>query len=211
MNKKFERNLDINVFGRHLFSLSSCRIWQKTTPEKEPPLPSVPLTDTGFEDKGREPLFVINSLMLHECFKLLTRTEDEGLHAVTGSIIGNLRSLERVIPLSLSMQNVVGAAADNGALASSLIRLNDFGLRPLAYFHSHPTCGVNATCPSSTDRQTQSTMEESGSEIIGGIFSRDGFVRFYANRKVPNVRVLGKRIKKIEQNVYQLETEENIS
>jgi proteasome lid subunit RPN8/RPN11 len=210
MDKKFERNVNINVFGRHLFSLSSLRIWQKATPKKKSALSLVPPADAGFEDKGSEPLLVINSLMLHDCFKLLTRTENESLHAVTGSIIGNIRSLERIIPLSLSEQNVVGAAADNGDLADRLMRLNDFGLRPLAYFHSHPSCGVNATCPSSTDRQTQSTMEMSGSKIIGGIFSRDGYIRFYANKSEPNMRVMGKRVRKVEKNVYQLEIEEDL-
>ena len=210
MDKKFERNLDISIFGSHLFSLSSCRVWQKAASKKKPALSSVPPADAGFGGKAREPLFVINSLMLYECFQLLTRTEDEDLHAVTGSIIGNLRLLEHVIPLSLRVQNVVGAAADNYNLASSLIRLNDFGLRPLAYFHSHPGSGVNATCPSGTDRQTQSTMEESGSEIIGGIFSRDGYVRFYANKSEPNIHVLGRRVRKVGKNVYQLEVKENV-
>jgi hypothetical protein len=210
MDKRFERNIDINVFGRSLFSLSSCRVWQKAAPKKKPTLSSAPPADSGLKDKGGEPLFVINSLMLYECFKLLTRTEDENLHAVTGSTIGNLRSLERIIPLSLSKQNVVGAVADNNSLANSLIRLNDFGLRPLAYFHSHPGYGMNATCPSSTDKQTQATMEESGSEIIGGIFSRDGYVRFYANKCDPKINVIGKQVRKVGKNVYQLEVEEDI-
>ena len=210
MNKQFERNLNISVFGRHLFSLSSCRVWQKVAAEKETTLLSVPPADTIFKDRGREPLFVINSLMLYECFKLLTRTENENLHAITGSIIGNLRTLDRIVPLQLSLQSMAGAEAENSSLATEFIRLNDFGILPLAYFHSHPSCGVNATCPSGIDRQTQSTMEESGSEIIGGIFSRDGYVRFYANKSEPNIRVVGKRVKKVGKNVYLLEIEENV-
>jgi len=210
MNKQFKRNLDISVFGRHLFSLNSCKVWQKADTVKESVLLSVPSACTSSEDKNKGPLFLINSLMLYECFKLLTQTEDENLHTVTGSIIGRLRSLERIIPLSLSVQSPAGAIADNRALADSLIHLNNFGLIPLAYFHSHPGYGANTTCPSSTDRQTQAAMEKSGSEIIGGIFSRDGYICFYANKSEPNIHIAGKRIRKVGKNVYQLEIEENL-
>jgi proteasome lid subunit RPN8/RPN11 len=200
----------MRAFGRDFLSFGFDRIRQGTTgvqqvkPIRTQIKPALP------ETAARPSIFLANSLFLHECFAMLTRTEAEDVHAVTGSVIGNLRTLDRIIPLQLSLQCSVGAEAENGSLADAFIRLNDFGLLPLAYFHSHPGYGVQATQPSGTDRQTQETMEKSGSEIIGGIFSRDGFVRFYSNRKVPNVRVLGKRVKKVEQNVYKLEIEENI-
>ena len=85
------------------------------------------------------------------------------------------------------------------------MHIHDYGLLPLGYFHSHPGCGPRATRPSDTDRQTQAIMEESGSKIIGGIFSRDGFVRFYANDWEPDIRIVGKQIRKVAQNVYHLE------
>jgi len=206
MNKQIKRNVDIRIFGRHLLSLNSCRLWQQTLPESDT-LPAKTLPADISETEHKEPVYVINSLMLRDCFDLLTQMDSEDIHAVTGSVVGNVRSLERIIPLSLSMQSAVGAVADNKSLADQLIHLNDFGMRPLAYFHSHPGCSVNAVHPSNTDRQTQSTMEQSGSDIIGGIFSQDAFVRFYANGFTPNVKVIGKKVKEIKRNVYKLEIE----
>jgi proteasome lid subunit RPN8/RPN11 len=156
------------------------------------------------------PVFVISSLLLHDCFKLLTKTGDESLHALTGLVFSQTRVLERIIPLRLSRQSVAGAEAANESLATELLRLNDFGMLPLAYFHSHPGYGTSATQPSGTDRQTQDAMEKSGGHILGGIFARDRFVRFYANRMEPHVRVVGKRVKEVAKNVYRLETEEDL-
>jgi proteasome lid subunit RPN8/RPN11 len=153
---------------------------------------------------------VISSLLLHDCFRVLTKTEDEDLHALTGLVFPRTRVLERIVPIRLSRQGVAGAEASNESLATELLRLSDFGMLPLAYFHSHPGYGPSATQPSGTDRQTQGAMEKSGSQILGGIFSRDRFVRFYANRMEPHVRVVGKRVKEVARNVYRLETEEDL-
>jgi proteasome lid subunit RPN8/RPN11 len=211
MDKRFEKTYTFRVCGLTLVSFCYHWTWEQAVRETETtPVQIVP-AKTDLKEKDGEPLFVVNSLMLHECFKQLMRTEEESLHAITGSVIGNIRSLERIIPLSLNRQSTAGASAENESLANEFIELYEFGLRPLAYFHSHPSCGIGATRPSSTDRQTQSTMEQSGSEIIGGIFSRDGFVRFYANKVKPNVRVLGKKVSNVEKNVYRLEIEENVS
>ena len=210
MDKRFEKAFTFNVCGWPLVSFGYHRVWEQVVRETEATPALIIPAKTDLEEKEREPLFVINSLMLHECFKQLMRTEDESLHAVTGSVIGNIRSLERIIPLSLNRQSVAGASAEYESLAKEFIELYEFGLRPLAYFHSHPSCGVGATRPSNTDRQTQSTMEQSGSEIIGGIFSHDGFVRFYANKVKPNVRVLGKKVSDVGKNVYRLEIEEDL-
>jgi len=210
MVTEVERHFVLRIFGLSLFSLDFQQSRQQADPDSKAPLTKPLSADTTGEGNDREPLFIINTLMLHECFKKLTKTASEDLHAVTGSVVDNIRSLERIVPLSLSIQNMAGAAADNRSLAIQLMRLNKFGLRPLAYFHSHPGRGISATQPSITDRETQSLMEQSGSEIIGGIFSRDGFVRFYANKSEPNVHVVGKQIIKVNNNVYRLEAEEDI-
>jgi hypothetical protein len=211
MRHSYKYAFRMRAFGRDFLSFSFDRIRQGTTGTQRVKPHSTQIKPALPETTARPSIFLANSLFLHECFAMLTRTEAEDVHAVTGSVIGNLRTLDRIIPLQLSLQCSVGAEAENSSLADAFIHLNDFGLLPLAYFHSHPGYGAQATQPSGTVRQTQATMEKSGSEIIGGIFSRDGFVRFYSNRKAPNVRVLGKRVKKVEQNVYKLEIEENIS
>ena len=210
MDKRFEKTYTFRVCGLPLVSFDYHQAREQSVAETETRSVQIVPAKTDLKEKDGESLFVVNSLMLHDCFKQLMRTEEESLHAITGSVIGNIRSLERIVPLSLSRQSVAGATAKNQSVANEFIELYEFGLRPLAYFHSHPGCGVGATRPSSTDKQTQSTMEQSGSEIIGGIFSRDGFVRFYANKVKPNVRVLGKKVNNVEKNVYRLEIKEDL-
>jgi proteasome lid subunit RPN8/RPN11 len=193
-----------------LFSFGLRRSWAKPATDVIS-APGEAITEvTEPKEKDGEPVFIVTSLMLHDCFKALTRTSDEGLHAVTGSTLGNVRSLERMIPLSLSAQSPGSAVADDESVVDRFLHLYEYGLRPLAYFHSHPGCGLGATLPSRTDRQTQANLEQSGSDIIGGIFSRDGFVQFYSNRRKPDVRVVGKRVRKVGKNAYKLESEEDI-
>jgi proteasome lid subunit RPN8/RPN11 len=210
MDKKIERKFELKLFNLPLLSFNHCRLQGRNHHESQSQSTQIVSDSKAQKDKDKKPVFVINSLMLYRSFKLLTETANENLHAVTGSVTGRMRSLEQIIPLRLSVQNVGGAAAENQSLAEEFLNLYQFGMRPLGYFHSHPGCGISATNPSGTDRQTQLDMEQSGSEIIGAIFSRDGFIRFYANSHQPNVRVFGKRVKRIKKNVYKLEIEEDL-
>jgi len=210
MDKKTERKFELKLFNLPLLSFSHYRLRYRNCHEPQSQSSQVARDNKAEKAKDKKPVFVINSLMLFRSFKLLTETANENLHAVTGSVTGRIRSLEQIIPLHLSVQNIGGAAAENQSLAEEFLNLYQFGLRPLGYFHSHPGCGISATKPSGTDKQTQLDMEQSGSEIIGAIFSRDGFIRFYANSNQPNVRVFGKRVKRIKKNVYKLEIEEDL-
>ena len=203
MNTVTEKSVLLSVFGRRFISITR-------TVRQELPLPATAPTDRPVvrpAPASRPTVFLINSLFLRDCFRLLTKTADEGLHVVTGTKVRHLRTLERIVPVALSRQSVAGAAADDQSLAEELMKLNDFGMLPLAYFHSHPGRGIDATVPSGTDRRTQAVMEEAGAEIIGAIFSRDGYVRFFANAADPKVKVLGKKIKEVSANVFQLETD----
>ena len=201
-----ERKIGVSVLGHELLVIRLQRILNGTA-EPGATLPAAPRSvPRVLVPRGGAPVFVISSLLLHDCFRVLTKTEDEDLHALTGLVFPRTRVLERIVPIRLSRQGVAGAEASNESLATELLRLSDFGMLPLAYFHSHPGYGPSATQPSGTDRQTQGAMEKSGSQILGGIFSRDRFVRFYANRMEPHVRVVGKRVKEVARNVYRLET-----
>ncbi len=210
MDRKIKSVFELKIFSLPLFSVCRYKSWYKKHRKLQSASAQPEKNEKTSERKNTGSLFVINSLMLDKCFKLLTQTPAENLHVVTGSMIGSLRSLEQIIPLRLSVQSVTGASAEDQSLVEELLKLYEFGLRPLGYFHSHPGSGISATLPSNTDRNTQTCMERSGSDIIGAIFSRDGFVRFYANSRVPNVKVLGKRVRRIEKNVYKLEIEKDL-
>ena len=214
MNTKHDQEWDIvfRFLGIKIVRIHCHQLhWQDGTPPEPKRSASQPMDDTprdmlvAPEEDVCEPLFVVNSLFLRDCFDLLTQTDEENLHAVTGSVIRKIRTLDRIVPLRLSMQSMGGAAAADESLANELIHLHEFGLLPLAYFHSHPGRGAAGTLPSDTDRRTQAAMEQMGSRIVAGVFSRDGHVRFFANEWEPRIRVTGKRVRKVEDNVYQLE------
>ena len=165
---------------------------------------------TGTNAGNEAPIFVINSMMLQECFDRATETEDENIVLVTGSRIGRLRCLERVVPVSLQAQSAVGAVTDASSLAEGYVGLYEYGLMPAACFHSHPGYGIEATHPSGTDMETQTLFERSGGTILGGIFSRDGYIRFYAKGDEPNVQVVGKKVEEVKKNLYRLDVEQDI-
>ena len=228
MPSKHDYTLDIKMFRKRFLTISRCgstftialfglevlsirhEKLDKTEAAEKTKAGSETADVVAIPEEDVEPTFVCNSLFLKDCFHYLTKTEDEGLHLVTGCAFDNLRSLERIVPLNLSEQSVGGANAENASLVDALIQIHDHGLLPLAYFHSHPGYGASATNPSHIDRQTQGTMERGGSKVIGGVFSRDGFIRFYANRTEPSIRVVGKRVREVSRNVYKLEIEESI-
>lgn len=207
MAESRELVVSVTMFGRELVAIRLARA--AGTRSRRPPARPRRRRRTVPPSK-RNPLYLVSSLLLHDAFRVLTQTPDENLHAVTGLVCGRRRILQRIVPLRLSLQSRSGAAADDTGLAEQLVRLNGFGALPLAYFHSHPGRGVEATAPSGTDLKTQKTMERSGSKIIGGIFSRDGVVRFYAAGWEPCVRVVGKRVEEVQKNVYRLLPEEDV-
>lgn len=193
----------LTVFGRDIFGFHLQRESFAEAPTKAA-IEELLATPAPEKPESGETVYIVSSLLLHECFKELTKTPDEDLHVLTGVIEGGRRYLQNIVRLELSHQSAAGAEAGIDSLASQLMRLHDFGLLPLAYFHSHPGKGMASTSPSGTDRATQEKLEKSG-PMLGGIFSRDGFVRFFDNDSEPTVRVIGNRIKETSDNVYKLQ------
>ena len=72
----------------------------------------------------------------------------------------------------------MGVVADMPSTHNLLIKLEQFGHKFLAHFHSHPGNGPDATHPSGTDENFQRRLESAGHLALMAIFSRDGYVRF---------------------------------
>lgn len=205
---KTTSSLNLSILGRSLVMIQFTR---ECLHSLEQPEEKAGKREPKRVPKSDVPVFVTTSWFLMDCYRHLMKSESEVLHYVTGWTRGNIRSLERLVPVDLSHQSMVRAEADLDSLALRMIEIQDFGLRPLAYFHSHPSSGLGAVSPSGTDLETQKQMEKSGSDIIGGIFSRDGFVRFYANGNKFRVRVIGNHVKEVQNNVFQIKTDKALS
>lgn len=140
----------------------------------------------------------VDSLFLIESFKCLIAAPEEAIRLVSGlELENNSFVLDRLLDVKYEA-NIVGAKADVNDSFKKLIELDEkFGHKLLSIFHSHPFSGITGTCPSGIDRNLQENLEKSGYKTIGGIFSRDGFVRFYSNNLTFEIEVYGKGVQKI--------------
>jgi hypothetical protein len=96
--------------------------------------------------------------------------------------------------VSLKEQSPSYVRADPAATHRQLVALTERdGHDLLAVFHSHITNGADSTQPSPTDIANQERFAAIGWDAIGGIFSLDGYVRFYSTCKDIDVQVYGNR------------------
>ena len=98
----------------------------------------------------------------------------------------------------------LGVTADTRSTHRLLIKLEQFGHRLLAHFHSHPGKGADATRPSGTDRNFQERLESAGHIAVMAIFSRDGFIRFMRLDQNIDVQVYGAGVEQHEPGIYRL-------
>jgi len=161
----------------------------------------------------KQPQYQISSLFLKECWEYLSSDPEkkERLHLVTGTITDDgVRVLSKMEKLQYSTQSAAYVKADNIDAHTKIITLSEkYGHLLLAMFHSHISNGLNSTSPSSIDKSFMERMEKLGIECIGGIFSLDGFVRFFSVRNF-EIDVYGKGVKKIQdkpcQKIFQMIT-----
>src|SRR5665213_1758997 len=122
--------------------------------------------------------YLVSSLFLHECFKKLTLDPDEQFFFITGTEIEGVHVLDQWAEFAHQRRTRLGVVADMPSTHNLLIKLEQFGHKFLAHFHSHPGTGADATHPSGTDENFQKRLENAGHVAVMAIFSRDGFIRF---------------------------------
>lgn len=148
--------------------------------------------------------YAVSSLFLHESFRKLTADRDEQFFFVTGSEIDGVLVLDQWAEFAHLRRSNLGVVADTRSTHGLLIKLEQFGHRLLAHFHSHPGRGANATVPSGTDVSFQKRLETAGHVAVMAIFSRDGFVRFVRLDQNLEVEVYGNGVEKHESGIYRL-------
>jgi proteasome lid subunit RPN8/RPN11 len=152
--------------------------------------------------KGRS--YAVSSLFLHESFKKLTADQDEQFFFVTGTEVDGTLVLDQWAEFAHQKRSMVGVTADTRSTHRLLIKLEQFGHRLLAHFHSHPGTGADATRPSGTDRKFQERLETAGHVAVMAIFSRDGFVRFMRLDQSIDVKIYGNGVEQHEPGIYRL-------
>ncbi len=148
--------------------------------------------------------FQMSTLFMIECWEYLTGdpSRSERLHLVTGTEAPDgLRTLSRMEQLKLSDQSPAYVRADRDDTHLRLVNLTETHGHPvLAMFHSHMSRGPRSTSPSETDLSNQRRFEKLGCEAIGGIFSLDGYARFFSTMKPFELLVFGKGAECISDN-----------
>jgi len=122
--------------------------------------------------------YAVSSLFLHESFTKLTADRDEEFFFITGNVIDDVFVLDQWAEFAHQKRSMVGVTADTRSTHKLLIKLEQFGHRLLAHFHSHPGNGPDSTNPSGIDENFQRRLESAGHIAVMAIFSRDGFIRF---------------------------------
>ncbi len=148
--------------------------------------------------------YAISSLFLHECFRELTRDDKEQFFFITGSEIEGVFVLDQRAEFSHEKRTMMGVTADPRSTHRLLIKLEQFGHKLLAHFHSHPGMGADATSPSGTDEKFQERLESAGHIAVAAIFSRDGFVRFLRIDQKLEIEIYGEGVEKREDNIFRL-------
>jgi len=148
--------------------------------------------------------YAISSLFLHESFTKLTADRDEEFFFITGNEIDGVFVLDQWAEFAHQKRSMVGVTADTRSTHNLLIKLEQFGHRLLAHFHSHPGNGPDSTNPSGIDENFQRRLESAGHVAVMVIFSRDGFVRFVRLDQNVEVEIYGEGVQKHAPGIFRL-------
>lgn len=148
--------------------------------------------------------YAVSSLFLHESFKKLTADANEQFFFITGAEVGGVYVLDQWGELAHHRRSPMGVVADMPSTHNLLIKLEQFGHRFLAHFHSHPGKGAESTHPSGIDENFQKRLESAGHLALMVIFSRDGFVRFTRMDQNFEIQIYGEGVESYAPGIYHL-------
>ncbi len=155
--------------------------------------------------------FIVDSLFLADAANYLIHRQPahslvERFHYVTGAKVADgTYTLNHIVQVEFAEQSAVYLRVNDLSNFAALESLDYWGTPLLAHFHSHPGTGAGATHPSGIDRRFQERLERGGHIAVGGIFSQDGFLGFFAgDSRRFQIRVFGNQVKEIERNVFKV-------
>lgn len=150
------------------------------------------------------PRFAVSSIFLHECFKQLTADKKEQFFFITGPEVDGVMVLSKFYMFEHISRTELGVEGDPRSTHRLLGRLEQFGHRLLAHFHSHPGRGPESTGPSGTDNKYQARLEGAGCDTVAAIFSRDGYIRFFRLDQKFELHIHGKGVEHVSGSIYRL-------
>jgi hypothetical protein len=156
---------------------------------------------TKTPQKRTQACYQVSSLFLTDCYHYLKAdpSGNERMHLVTGTITAEgTKVLSRMEKLKYDQQSPAYVAADKTDSHQKIITLTEnFGHSVLGFFHSHTSKGAQSTTPSPIDHSFMQRMAKIGCHCLGGIFSLDGYVRFFKEGESFDIDIYGKGTEKI--------------
>lgn len=150
---------------------------------------------------GHVQRYQISSLDLKDWHKYLVSDPNgsERLGLATGIIAENdINILSRMETVKLESQSPVYVQASKDDSHRKIVSFSeDYGHMLLGMFHSHMSKGAACTCPSSVDIKMLERKATIGVDCLGGIFSLDGYVRFFSLKEF-EIDIYGKGVEPIE-------------
>ncbi len=155
--------------------------------------------------RSRQPVFVTEAAFLREVIGVLTVSDDENMHFLTGPKLEQFRVVCRLAqPVKLQEQSPVFVRASARSVADVLIGIVEEGAELHVIAHSHPGSGPGATTPSGTDIACLGKLQKNGSPAIGCIVTRDNNVRFFSVKRTFRVIVQGTGVTEVEKHVFHI-------
>jgi len=169
-------------------------------------LNSLERIDNAMDEKKENSIrqYAVSSLFLHECYKALTADRDEQFFFITGTVVNGTCVLDQRLEFKHSKRSIVGVVGNHADTHRLLIKLEQFGHRLLAHFHSHPGNGLEATRPSGTDTGFQKRLEDAGYPAVAAIFSRDGYIRFFRLDDDLEIEIYGSGVEQHGKNSFRI-------
>jgi hypothetical protein len=98
----------------------------------------------------------------------------------------------------LSVKSVVYAKGDQVSVNRALIYLYNHGHLLLNTWHIHPGRGSGANHPSGIDMDLHKRLESGSYPVVGAIFCREGYVRFFSYEREFKVSIYGSGVEVID-------------
>jgi hypothetical protein len=129
--------------------------------------------------------FQASTLFIRDSHALLTGDPQghERLHLVSGTVSEDgVRVLSRIVQVDTDQASAAYVRADARSTHNKIVELVERdGHQLMGMWHSHIMHGAHSTRPSGVDLANQQRFVDIGwDEVIGGIFSLDGYVRLFS-------------------------------
>ncbi len=151
--------------------------------------------------------YLFSSIFVDEIFNNLDDgTPDEKFCYCTGVIDKKTNTIlpTKVLRPEMSIRNPSYVEGDPHSINDILSGLDDWHHAMLVQCHMHPGAGPDCTFPSNIDLRNHLSLE-ANYPVIGAIFVRDGYVRFFSAEKEFEVEIYGRGVTKVADKLYHIE------